>query len=136
MLAGAILGWTLIAWGGRLGLLTGGEDGWAWVRIGGSMLIGSVAALFLVVPRLLPLTRPVVYLFAAWSVLVWTRSVIAVWAGSGSTAFKLVHTALALGFYIIAGWAVTAARGNPVAAPDERHGEQEREGESARLTEG
>lgn len=135
MLAGTILAWTLIAWGGRMGLLTGGEDWWAWVRIGGSMLIGSVAALSLVVPRLRPLKRPVLYLFAVWSVLVWTRSVIAVWAGSGSTAFKLVHTGLALGFYLIAGWAVTSARGNPVTGPDEGHGEQEREGESAGLTE-
>lgn len=131
-LAVTIVAWTLIAWGGRIGLLTGAEEWWSWLRIAGSLLIGVVAAAALVTPWLYPVMRPVLYVLAAWSVVLWTRSLVVNWIGSGSLPFKLVHTVLAFGFYAIAWWAVaTAARGNPVAGPDQGDGQEEGEGEAA-----
>lgn len=132
-LAATIVAWTLIAWGGRIGLLTGAEEWWSWLRIGGSLLIGVIAAASLVTPWLYPVMRPVLYVLAAWSVVIWTRSLIVNWMGSGSLAFKLVHTVLAIGFYLIAWWAVTtAARRDPVTRPDEGDRYQQGDGEEAR----
>ena len=135
-LAVAIVALTLIAWGGRIGLLTGAESRWSWLRIVGSLLFGLLAALSLVVPQMATSRRPLLLWWALWSVVIWARSVIVNWLGSGSLPFKLVHTVLAAGFFIVAWWAfTTATRGNAVAGPDEGHGEEEREGEAARLTE-
>lgn len=135
-LAVVVVVWTLVAWGGRIGLLTGAEEWTSTLRIGGSLLIGLAAAAVLVFPQLAPMARPVLYLFAAWSVVVWTRGLIVNWSGSGSLPFKLVHTVLAIGFYLIAWWAVAAARSDPVAGPDEGDGEEQGEGEAARLAKG
>lgn len=122
-LAVAILVWTLVAWGGRIGLLTGAEEWTSTLRIGGSLLIGVVTATVLIAPPLANVRRPVLYIFAIWTVVLWTRSLIVNWMGSGSLGFKLVHTILAVGFYLIAWWAVAAAaRGNPIAHPDEGDG--------------
>lgn len=136
-LAVTVVVWTLIAWGGRIGLLTGFEDWGAWIRIGGSILIGLIAAFSLVVPWLYPVTHPVLIVLAIWSSLVWARSLFVTWVGSGSFAFKLVHTILAGGFFAISWWAaVTATRGNPVSAPDQRDREEQGEGKPAGLPEG
>lgn len=134
-LAATIVAWTVIAWGGRIGLLTGAEEWWSWLRIGGSLVIGLIAAASLVTPWLYPVMRPVLYVLATWTVVLWTRSLVVNWLGSGSLAFKLVHTVLAIGFYLIAWWGVvTAARSNPVAGPDQGDGDQQRDGEQARPT--
>lgn len=136
-LAVTIVAWTLIAWGGRIGLLTGAEEWESWLRIGGSLLIGVIAAAALVAPWLHPVMRPVLYVLAVWSVLLWSRSLYVNWTGSGSLAFKLVHTVLGVGFFAIAWWAAsTAARGDAVPGPDEGNGRQQGDGEPAGLTEG
>lgn len=109
LLALAIVVWTGAAWGGRVGLLTGSEDYWAWARIGGSIVIGAGAALVLLVPGLARARTPVLLLFSGWTALLWARSLIVNWLGSGSIPFKLVHTVLALGFFALAWWAAAAA---------------------------
>lgn len=137
VLAITVLVWTLIAWAGRIGLLTGTEEWASWLRIGGSLMIGVIAAAALVTPWLSPLMKPVLYVLAAWSVAIWTRSLIVNWMGSGSLAFKLVHTGLAVGFYVIAWWAVTTAvRRDPVPGPDKGDRDEQGESEAARLAKG
>lgn len=138
----AIVGWTLLAWGGRIGLLVGGEGLGSWVRIGGSITIGLVAAATLVFHSLDSARPAVLVVFAVFTVALWVRSLVVNWAGSGSLPFNLVHTVLALGFFALAFWAVVVAGepatsgGDSIATPDEAHGQQQAESETARLTEG
>jgi len=136
-LAIAIVVWTLAAWGGRIGLLTSDEGVGAWVRIGGSLAIGLFAAATLLIPQLEPARKPALLVFALFSVVLWVRSLIVNWIGSGSLPFKLVHTVLALGFFALATWATIVALsttgGDAVAAPDEAHGQQQGEGETSGL---
>lgn len=103
-LAIAILIWTALTWGGRLRLLTDAEqsDLDNWTRIGGSILIGLAAALVLWLVPASGVERWVLSAFAAWSTLIWLRSLITVWTDDNSTAFKLVHTVLAAGFFALA----------------------------------
>ncbi len=122
-LAIAIAVWTLVAWGGRIGLLTSDEGVGAWIRIGGSLIIGLFAAATLVIPQLEPARKASLIVFALFTVVLWTRSLIVNWMGSGSLPFKLVHTVLAIGFYVLAGWAwVTATRTEPPGASTEAVG--------------
>lgn len=104
-LASAIIVWTAVTWGGRIGLLTSGEGIGAWLRIGGSILIGLFAAATLLLPQLEAARRPALIVFAVFTVVLWIRSLIVNWAGDGSVPFKLVHTALAIGFFALAAWA-------------------------------
>lgn len=142
LLAVAIAVWTLLAWGGRIGLLVGGEGLASWLRIGGSLLIGLFAAITLVARRLEPVRRPALVVFAVFTMLLWARSLYVNWTGSGSLPFKTVHTVLALGFFALALWALAAARapvptgGHPVSGPDEADREQQAEGEATGLTKG
>ena len=108
-LAIAITVWTLVAWGGRIGLLTSGEGLGAWLRIGGSLLVGVFAAASLAFPQLEPLRRLALIVFSVFTVVLWIRSLAVNWAGDGSLPFKLVHTILALGFFALAWWAYTFA---------------------------
>jgi hypothetical protein len=138
-LAVAITVWTLAAWGGRIGLLTSGEGWGAWLRIGGSLLIGLFAAAALVVPQLEPVRKPALIVFAGFTVVLWVRSLIVNWLGSGSLPFKLVHTVLAIGFFALSWWAVsyaTSTGGDSVSGPDEAHGQQQGHGEPTSLAEG
>ena len=113
VLAIAIAGWTLLTWGGRIRLLTDAEqaDAGNWLRIGGSLLVGAVAVAVLLVAGGGGLERWVLTFFAGWSVVLWVRSLVVVWTGSESVAFKLVHTVLAAGFFALSvlavrrGWA-------------------------------
>ena len=136
ILAIAIAVLTLAAWGGRIGLLTEGEAGpWDWVRIVGSLVVGLFAAVALVVPALEPFRSPALVVFAVWSVVLWGRSLVVNWVGSGSLPFKLVHTLLAVAFFALAVWAWSASTGSDlVTSPDEAHGQQEGDGETAGLT--
>lgn len=109
VLAAAIAVWTLLAWGGRIGLLTSNEGTGAWVRIGGSLLIGLFTAAALIVPQLETVRRPSLYVFSLFTVALWIRSLVVNWVGDGSLPFKLVHTVLALGFFGLAVWAVIVA---------------------------
>lgn len=108
VLALAIAAWTLLAWGGRVRLLTDAEQGdlGNWVRIGGSLLVGAVAVLVLFLAAGSGWELWGLSLFAAWSAIIWVRSLVIVWAGDQSMAFKLVHTVLAVGFLVLAYLAV------------------------------
>ncbi len=130
-LAIAILAWTAITWGGRIGLLTQGDD-WADVaRIGGSLVVGLAAAGVLLFPGRWAGGRIVLYLFSAWTTVVWARSLVVNWAGSGSLAFKLVHTVLGVGFFALAYWAWSLARRGAIAGPDQADGDEERDREAS-----
>lgn len=138
----AIAVWTLIAWGGRIGLLVGEAGPGAWLRIAGSLAVGLVTAFTLLAPRLAPVRRPVLMAFATFTGVLWTRSLYVNWVGSGSVPFKLVHTVLAVGFLALAVWAFSTARaavpsrGDAVPGPDEGHGEEQAQGEATRLAQG
>jgi hypothetical protein len=110
ILAAAIIVWTAVAWGGRIGLLVGGADQWAWVRIGGSIGLGLLAGTALAVAPSSRLTGWFLAVFAGWVVVIWSRSLIVNWVGSGSLPFKLVHTVLAVGFFALAWFAWTWSR--------------------------
>ena len=117
-LAVAIAVWTLAAWGGRIGMLAGGEGMDSWLRIGGSISIGLLATATLLLPALQSARKPVLIFFAIFTVVLWIRSLIVNWAGDGSMPFKLVHTVLALGFFALAWWAVSFATSvAPAAGP-------------------
>ncbi|MBY5163554.1 hypothetical protein [Salsipaludibacter albus] len=112
LLAVAVAAWTLVSWGGRIGLLTSAEtdDPWALVRIGGSLVVGLATAGLLA-------TRPgradwLRWLFVGWTVALWTRSVVVTWIDPPSLAFALVHTVLGAGWFLLAWW---------VAPRHERH---------------
>jgi hypothetical protein len=135
----AIAVWTLAAWGGRIGLLTSEEGFDAWIRIGGSLLIGLFAAATLLIPQLEGVRKPALVLFSLFTVVLWVRSMIVNWTGSGSLPFKLVHTILAIGFFVLAWWSfayATTSGSDAVSGPDEAHGQQQGESEAAGLTEG
>ncbi|MFP3882977.1 MAG: hypothetical protein ACLFRT_00725 [Actinomycetota bacterium] len=106
-LAIGIAVWTLVAWGGRIGLLTSGEGMDAWLRIGGSIVIGLFAAATLLVPQLEGARKSALILFAVFTVVLWIRSLVVNWTGDGSMPFKIVHTVLAIGFFALALWAVS-----------------------------
>ncbi len=130
----AVIAWTGIAWGGRIGLMTGEEEWTSALRVGGSLLIGLAAGMVLLVPWLDVALRPVLYLFVGWTVVLWTRSLIVNWIGSGSLPFKLVHTVLGAGFFALCWFALRAsARRNAIPAPDEGDSEQQGYGETAGL---
>ncbi len=100
--AEGILLWTGVAWGGRIGLLTDGEGWTDLIRIGGSLLLGLATAIALAVPSLRFRSAPLFYLFSIWTAVLWLRSMVVTWTGSGSLPFKLVHTVLAAGFFGLA----------------------------------
>lgn len=120
-LAIAITVWTLVAWGGRIGLLTSGEGIGAWLRIGGSLLIGLFAAAALAFPQLESARRPALILFSVFTLVLWVRSLIVNWVGEGSLPFKLVHTVLALGFFALAWWAYSYAASALVTGAEPEH---------------
>lgn len=106
-LAIAIVAWTALTWGGRIRLLTSPEQtDWAnWTRIAGSILIGLATAAVLVLAAESSWERWLTTLFAVWSTAIWLRSLVTVWTGDNSTAFKAVHTVLAAGYLALAFWA-------------------------------
>jgi hypothetical protein len=112
LLAISIAVWTLIAWGGRIGLLTSDEGVGAWVRIGGSLLIGFFAAATLVIPQLASARKPALIVFSVFTAVLWVRSLVVSWGGDGTLPFKLVHTILAVGFFALAVWPFAIAAGD------------------------
>lgn len=117
-LAVGIAVWTLVAWGGRIGLLTSGEGLGAWLRIGGSIAIGLFAAATLLLPQLEGARRAALIVFAVFTVVLWLRSLVVNWTGDGSMPFKIVHTVLAIGFFALAWWAVSFATSTTDAEPE------------------
>jgi hypothetical protein len=114
----AIAVWTLAAWGGRIGLLTNDEGVSAWIRIGGSLLVGLFAAATLLIPQLEGARRWALIVFSLFTVILWVRSLIVNWAGDGTLPFKLVHTVLAIGFFALAVWALAFATGSTGSDPE------------------
>jgi hypothetical protein len=122
LLGVAILVWTLLAWGGRISLLTRGED-WADIgRIGVSLLLGITAAFVLLTEVRQRWGSLILKSFSIWTTVVWVRSLIVNWAGSESLAFKLVHSALAAGFLLLAYAARTRARAETDNTSEEARG--------------
>lgn len=117
-LAIGIVVWTLVAWGGRIGLLTSGEGLGAWLRIGGSIAIGLFAAATLLLPQLEGVRRAALIVFAVFTVVLWIRSLVVNWTGDGSMPFKIVHAILAIGFFALAWWAVSFATANADTEPE------------------
>jgi hypothetical protein len=78
------------------------------------------AAAALVLPQLEPVRKPALIVYSLFSVVLWARSLLVNWAGDGSLPFKLVHTVLALGFFVLAVWAYGFATSSvPAHAPAE-----------------
>lgn len=105
-----IIAWALLAWGGRIGLLTGPESAElvTWLRIVGSIVTAAIAAAALVFDS--PWVRPALWLYAATAAAIWVTSLASVWAdGSNSTGFRLVHSALAVVSLGLAALAIRAA---------------------------
>lgn len=136
-LAISMTAWTLVAWGGRVGLLAGGEGIGPWIRIGGSLIVGLFAAATLVIPALEAAQKPALLVFAVFTTVIWVRSLIVNWTGSGALPFKLIHTLLAIGFFALATWAavvaLSPASSDPVSAPDEADSQKQGEGEPTGL---
>ena len=92
--------WTLFVWGSRARLLTPEEGaGWsAWARIGGSILFGLILLALAWRARTTGYSGgPLVLItFSVWMVVLWIPSILSVAAGTETTAFKLVHLALAV----------------------------------------
>lgn len=107
-LAAAVAVWTLLTWGSRIRLLTDAEqaDPGSWLRIGGSLLIGTVVVAVLLLAPGGGLERWTLTIFAVWSVVLWARSAVVVLPADHSVAFKTVHALLAAGFFLLAYWAV------------------------------
>lgn len=92
-----IIGWSLITWGGRIGLLTGAESDqiWTWVRIAGSLVTAFAAGIGLLMA--LGAVRVLVAVYGALAVVVWGTSLVSVFGDAETTAaFKLVHSVLAV----------------------------------------
>ncbi len=97
LLAAAL--WQVVAWGGRISLLTDAEtaDWWNWFSIGGSLLVGLAAGLVgLGLIRRLGVARLAAWAYLVVGLITWTRSLANVWTEPNSMGFRLVHTALAL----------------------------------------
>ena len=98
---GAAAVWTFIAWGNRIGLLTGDEasDPWTWIRVGGSLLFGvALAAIAVLLWRSRPFAAWMARVFIGFGVLmlvIWIRSLVSTLPGDESLAFKAVHVVLA-----------------------------------------
>lgn len=97
----SILVFTSVSWGGRVGLLTGPDaaDLGAWLRIGGSMLVGTAAGIALVTDRA---ARPAAVVFGLWTIPIWIRSLYTVWTETNTTGFRMVHTVLAALWFALA----------------------------------
>lgn len=97
--------WTAFTWGGRIGLLTGDESGWAKLRIVASLVLAVVAVIGLV--RRGAWRRNAIAAYAAGVFTVWGSSMVSVMTDpTTSVPFRLVHAFLALGSTALAGYAL------------------------------
>ena len=113
----ALVAWTAISWGGRIGLLTDAEGAQftTWARVGGSIVIGLLTAWS--TWRRPAGHRIVAGAFVGWTVVLWGRALVVNWIDPPSLAFALVHTALAIVWFLLAWW-VWRTRGDvPGDAP-------------------
>lgn len=106
----AIIVWSLITWGGRIGLLTGDEttDPMVWFRIVGSLVTAALAGLALIGDRRWVMLAVVGYSLVALGV--WGTSIVAVLPDmTASLQFKMIHTVLAGVSLVLAGLALRMA---------------------------
>jgi len=108
-------GWTLLVWGGRIGLLTGAErvDPASWFRIGGSIAFG-IALVFLGVLMWRTdspsgWSEPASFANLIFSLAVWLPSAARIVTGEARAGFKAVHVVLAVTSLALATGAVWAA---------------------------
>ena len=98
VLLGAAL-WQVIAWGGRISLLTDAEtsDWWNWFRIGGSLAAGlAVGLVGLGILRGARAARLAAWAYLVVGLITWSRSLLTVWTEPNSMGFRVVHMLLAL----------------------------------------
>lgn len=114
VLAIAVLAWTALSWGGRIGLLTEAEAGDAFtvVRVWGSIGISLATAAALWWRP--PWGRAMGWVFGTWSAAVWARAIVVTWLDPPSLAFGIVHTVLAIGWFVLA-WLVVRDARRPAA---------------------
>ena len=100
----ALLAWTAVSWGGRIGLLTDAEGAQVatWARVGGSIVVGMVTAWS--AWRRPAWHRVAAIVFVGWTVLLWARALVVNWIAPPSLAFALVHTLLAAVWFLLAWW--------------------------------
>ena len=115
-LAAVIVVWALVTWGGRIGLLSGGEPVSSWVRIVGSLVVALAAGWALWRPG--RLTSTIVWVYASVTALVWVTSVFSVWTTAHELAFRLVHTVLAAVSLTVATLAVRAVTRSRSGRPE------------------
>lgn len=101
--------WAAVTWGGRIGLLTGPEadDPWTWIRVLGSLVVAAGAGVALFRP--VPGSRMLLGVYAVVTTAVWGTSLVSVWTTDHETAFRVVHTVLALVSFALAAAAASAA---------------------------
>ncbi len=128
-----ILVWTLAIWVPRIWIqpITGGGNA---ARLIGSLMLGLLAVVALVRQR--RWSGPVLWVFAAWSVVLWGRTLWNYWTLDNTPELRVVHTLLAAGFFYLAWRAVTATGGHPISGPDEGDRHEEGQSEGAALTQG
>ncbi|NNC75076.1 MAG: hypothetical protein HKN93_06140 [Acidimicrobiia bacterium] len=93
--------WTLLIWGSRVRLLTGDEAAKTdvWIRIITSLVLGAAVLAMALLARADGPARwgvGVVWAFAGWMALVWVSSAFNVFVNEHSSAFRIVHTVLAV----------------------------------------
>lgn len=94
--------WTLVVWATRLRIASSdAETSWTdWARILVSLIFGLILAALAISLRRGARNKwgaAAMIGFALWMVIVWVPSLVGVLAGDQSSAFKLVHSALAMG---------------------------------------
>ncbi len=94
--------WTLVIWSTRLRIASSdAATGWTdWARIVVSLVFGLMLVTLAINLRRGARNRwgaAAMIGFALWMVVVWVPSLVGVLAGDQSSAFKLIHSALAMG---------------------------------------
>lgn len=116
----AILGWTAVAWGGRVAILVDtGAGMFDRVRVGVSVLAALAVAVALLTERLV---GPATVAYATVTAVVWGRSLVVVLSDpTATTAFRVVHVVLVVVSFALAGAAVITGRAPaPRRRPRER----------------
>lgn len=132
-LAIAVAVWTAAIWIPRIFIIPV-FAGWDATRLIGSLALGVLVPFALVRPGWF--TRPLLVVFAFWSIGVWGRSLWNYWTLENPLGLRLVHSVLAAGFFYLAWRALAAARRDPIAGPDQGDSDQQGHGERTALSQG
>jgi hypothetical protein len=117
----ALVAWTFLVWTTRIGniwrddaLDTSGKVGRTALALSFTVLAALVVAALLRRPALV---RPAVVALAGWTTAVWVVRDTTILFGDHDTAFKVVHTVLAIVSIALAAWAFRATVAPKVTAP-------------------